>query len=295
LVNFISYYVHACATLIGLAIGDAFGAPLEGSLPPRERVTGMLPGGRHPRAKGEVTDDTLQALAVAASLAACRRFDPDDMMARFVAAYLASPRWFGPTSSTVFDLVRSGVPVREAAGVAHGVLGASRSNGSVMRGFPIGIFYAPRSVPEISIACSRLTHHDMVAAHCSVWLNLMTSLICRGTPREEAYRIACARCTDGEVFTMLGSYKEYAPVPSLDALLCSHAALSCFMDADTFEDALISAVNLGGDADTVGACCGALAGAHWGMGAIPERWIRDLEDYPRISSVADELARAGEP
>ena len=94
---------------------------------------------------------------------------------------------------------------------------------------------------------------------------------------------------------MLGSYEEYAPVPSLDALLCSHAALSCFMDADSFEDALISAVNLGGDADTVGACCGALSGAYWGMGAIPERWIRDLVDYPRISSVADELARAGEP
>jgi ADP-ribosyl-[dinitrogen reductase] hydrolase len=93
---------------------------------------------------------------------------------------------------------------------------------------------------------------------------------------------------------MLGSYKEYAPESSLDALLCSHAALSSFMGAATFEDALVSAVNLGGDADTVGACCGALAGANWGMGAIPERWIADLEDYPRISSVADELARVGE-
>ncbi len=291
--NFISYYVRACATLIGLAIGDAFGAPLEGSPAPLKRVTDMLPGGRHPRGKGEVTDDTLQALAVAASLAACRRFDPDDMMARFVAAYLTRPQWFGPTSSTVFSLVRNGVPAREAAGVAHGLLGASRSNGSVMRGFPIGVFYAPRSVPEISIACSRLTHHDMVAAHCSVWLNLMTSLMCRGSPREEAYRVACDRCRNEEVFTMLGNYKKYPPEPSLDALLCSHAALFCFMNAITFEDALISAVNLGGDADTVGACCGALAGANWGMDAIPERWIRDLEDYPRISSVAYELAVAG--
>jgi ADP-ribosyl-[dinitrogen reductase] hydrolase len=93
---------------------------------------------------------------------------------------------------------------------------------------------------------------------------------------------------------MLGNYKKYPPEPSLDALLCSHAALSSFMDARSFEDALVSAVNLGGDADTVGACCGALAGANWGMGAIPERWIRDLVDYPRISSVADELARAAE-
>ena len=292
--NFISYYVRTCATLIGLAIGDAFGAPLEGSPAPRERVTDMLPGGRHPRGKGEVTDDTLQALAVAASLVACRRFDPDDMMARFVAAYRTSPQWFGPTSSTVFDLVMDGVPATEAAAVAHGKLGASRSNGSVMRGFPIGVFYAPRSVPGISIACSRLTHHDMVAAHCSVWLNLMTSLMCRGSPREEAYRVACTRCRNEEVFTMLGNYKKYPPEPSLDALLCSHAALFCFMNAITFEDALISAVNLGGDADTVGACCGALAGACWGVDAVPERWILDLEEYPRISSVADELARMAE-
>jgi len=254
----------------------------------------MLPGGRHPRAKGEVTDDTLQALAVAASLAACRRFDPDDMMSRFVAAYENKPQWFGPTSSRVFSLVRDGVPVQEAAAVAHRRLGASRSNGSVMRGFPIGIFYAPRSVPGISIACSRLTHHDMVAAQCSVWLNLMTSLMCRGTPRDEAYRVASARCMDEEVFTMLGSYKEYAPVPSLDALDCSHAALFCFMHAKTFENALLSAVNLGGDADTVGACCGALAGACWGMDAIPGRWIRDLEGYFGILTLAGDLARVAE-
>jgi ADP-ribosyl-[dinitrogen reductase] hydrolase len=293
-VNFISYYVRACATLIGLAIGDAFGAPLEGSPAPRMRITEMLPGGRHPRAKGAVTDDTLQALAVAASLVACRRFDPDDMMARFVAAYRTSPQWFGPTSSTVFDLVIDGVPASEAAAEAHSLLGASRSNGSVMRGFPIGVFCPPQRVAEISIACSRLTHYDTVAAHCSVWLNLMTSLMCRGSTREEAYGAACARCRNEEVLTMLGNYKKYAPEPSLDALLCSHAALFCFMNAKTFEDALVSAVNLGGDADTVGACCGALAGACWGMGAIPERWIQDLAEYNRVLSLADGLAGAAE-
>ena len=59
--------------------------------------------------------------------------------------------------------------------------------------------------------------------------------------------------------------------PSLDAVLCSHAAFACFMNARTFEGAILSAINLGGDADTVGACCGALAGAYWGMDAIPQK------------------------
>lgn len=293
--NFISDHKRATGTLIGLAIGDAFGAPLEGSLPPREQITEMRPGGRLPRRKGEPTDDTLQALAVAESLIACRRFDPGDLMARLVSMYRRSPQWFGPTSSVVFSLVIEGVPVRDAARLAHERTGSSRSNGSVMRGFPVGVFYAPASVTAISIACSQLTHQDMVAAHASAFLNLMVSRMCRGSSRDEAFHRAVAACRNGEVIRVLGSYKEYSPDPSLDALLCAHAALSVFMISDTFEEALITAVNLGGDADTVGACTGALAGACWGADAIPQRWIADLEDFPHISEVAWELARSGEP
>jgi ADP-ribosyl-[dinitrogen reductase] hydrolase len=67
------------------------------------------------------------------------------------------------------------------------------------------------------------------------------------------------------------------------------------MHAGSFEEALVLAVNFGGDADTVGACTGALAGACWGFDAIPARWARDMEDWGRICSVADELALAAEP
>lgn len=286
--------MRVSGTLIGLAIGDAFGAPLEGFPPRRERITEMLPGGRLPRRKGEVTDDTLQALAVAESLLASQGFDPNDMMTRFIAMYRRNPRWFGPTSSKVFDLVIGGVPVPDAAREAHGLLGASRSNGSVMRGFPIGAFYAPASVPRISIDCSRLTHYDPVAAHASAFLNLMVSRMCRGESRDSAFRAAAAACQDGEVMRMLGSYKEHPPEPSLDAVLCAHAALHCFMHAASFEEALVTAVNLGGDADTVGACCGALSGACWGADTIPARWLRDLEDLRHIRTVAEGLAQGGE-
>jgi ADP-ribosyl-[dinitrogen reductase] hydrolase len=294
LVIFISDHVRAKGSLIGLAIGDAFGAPLEGSPAPRESITEMLPGGRLPRRKGEVTDDTLQALAVAQSLIACRRFDPGDTMARFADMYRRSPQWFGPTSSVVFDLVLAGTPVADAARVAHEKTGSSRSNGSVMRGFPIGVFFAPPTVYDVSIACSQLTHFDPVAAHSSAFLNLMVSHMCRAVPRDEAYHHACSACRDAEVLSLLGSYAEQPPDPSLDSLLCAHAALTCFMQAGSFEEALITAVNLGGDADTVGACTGALAGSYWGVGAIPERWIRDLENFPHIAEVAEDLALTAE-
>ena len=86
---------------------------------------------------------------------------------------------------------------------------------------------------------------------------------------------------------MLGNYTEYEPDASLDAVLCSHAALFCFMNAHTFETAVLSAINLGGDTDTAGACCGALAGAYWGLNEIPTRWKRDLEDYEKILHCAE--------
>lgn len=255
----------------------------------------MLPNGRHPRRVGEITDDTLQALAVAASLVACRGFDPDDLMARLVIVYSNKQQWFGPTSSAVFNLVLQGILPQQAAALAHRKLGATRSNGSVMRGFPVGVFFAPASVPDTSIACSQLTHHDIVAAHSSVWLNLMTSMMCRGSSRKDAFQYAQSRCKNLEVFDRLVNYQRFAPEPSLDALLCAHAALFCFMNARSFKDALLSAINLGGDADTVGACCGALAGSFWGMDTIPERWQQDLDGYAGILSVARDLAFAAEP
>jgi ADP-ribosyl-[dinitrogen reductase] hydrolase len=249
----------------------------------------MRPGGRHFRKAGQFTDDTLQALAVAESLLARRGFDPSDLVHRLLAGYRKRPEWYGPTSSAFFNLVSSGVPPQRAAWLVHRRHHGSRSNGSVMRGFPLGIFYADDRVYEVSITCSRLTHYDPVAAHCSAWLNMMASEMCRGVSRHRAFVHARSRCRNAEVLALLGSYEQYCPDPSLDAVLCSHAALFCFMKAHTFENAVLSAINMGGDADTIGACCGALAGACWGIDAVPKRWKTVLEGFKDIIHVADAL------
>jgi ADP-ribosyl-[dinitrogen reductase] hydrolase len=158
-----------------------------------------------------------------------------------------------------------------------------------MRGFPLGIFYPAPGIYDISIACSRLTHFDPIGGHCSAFLNLMVSDMIRGGSRHQAFRHARSLCSHPEVHAMLGSYDQYDPDPSLDCVLCSHAALCCFMEAKTFEQAVLSAVNLGGDADTVGACCGALAGAYWGFDTIPQRWCRDLEGYVKLVELAERV------
>jgi ADP-ribosyl-[dinitrogen reductase] hydrolase len=288
-VTFISGNLHATGLLIALAIGDALGAPLEGYDRSSLRVTEMLPGGRHFRKKGEITDDTLQSLAVAESLIACRGFCPNDLIPRLIVGYNRHPEWYGPTSSGFFELIKSGTLPHKAVWLVHKQRHGSRSNGSVMRGFPLGVFFPAGKVYEVSLACSQLTHFDPVAAHCSAWLNVMVSDMCRGVSRNKAYRHARSMCTDAEVFAILGNYEKYPEEPALDAVLCSHAALSCFMKARTLEDAILLAINLGGDADTVGACCGALAGACWGSLSIPERWKQDLECYETILHCAENL------
>ena len=61
------------------------------------------------------------------------------------------------------------------------------------------------------------------------------------------------------------------------------------MQESSFADVLVKAVNFGGDADTVGAIAGGLAGAKYGFSAIPERWVFALS--PTLRYELDELAR----
>ena len=276
-------------SLVALAIGDALGAPLEGSPHIGPWVTEMLPGGRHFRKKGQVTDDTFQAMAVAESLDACRGFDQKDLLSRLISGYKKRPEWYGPTSSLFFDLVQSGTLPHRAAYLVDKCRGSSRSNGSVMRGFPLAIFFPAPEVYTISLDCSAITHYDPVAGHCSAFLNTMASDMIRGVSRHKAFRHACSLCTEPEVHAMLGNYNQHKPDPSLDSVLCSHAALYSFMTAKTPQQAILSAVNLGGDADTVGACCGALAGAYWGFDAIPLRWKVGLVGYDRLVMLAERV------
>jgi ADP-ribosyl-[dinitrogen reductase] hydrolase len=242
-------------------------------------------------AGGSYTDDTLQAMALARSLVVSRGFSPEDCMARLLEGFLRYPHLYGPTSGAVFTLVLGGVPPMAAAEEVHRALGGSRSNGSVMRGPPLGVFTSSPSLEELSLACSRLTHCDPVAGACSAFVNRMVAGLARGAPRDEAFRHACLTCRNTEVLGYLQTFPDHPPDPSLDALLATHCALSMFMGAGSFADAVLRAVNLGGDADTIGAITGALAGAHWGAGAIPPPWRLELRDHDRILDLAGALYR----
>ena len=70
------------------------------------------------------------------------------------------------------------------------------------------------------------------------------------------------------------------------------AALWALNTTASFEDALVAAVNLGGDADSIGAVCGQLAGAKYGVGAIPERWLAAVKDRAKLAALFDRFLAA---
>jgi len=64
---------------------------------------------------------------------------------------------------------------------------------------------------------------------------------------------------------------------------------------ESFDEGLVWAVNLGGDADTNGAVTGALLGARDGVSAIPKRWLDRLEPRAELAALADRLLPSGWP
>jgi hypothetical protein len=75
----------------------------------------------------------------------------------------------------------------------------------------------------------------------------------------------------------------------IDAL---ETALWSFYPTDTYAEGLLKAVNLGGDADTVGAIYGQLAGAYYGFEAIPSKWIQGLASNEKIDAICNELIKS---
>lgn len=295
MVTFILDEGRTAGVLLGLAIGDALGAPLEGMPPPVHPVRDYLPVSRYALPPGRFTDDTLQTLAIAKSLVVCRGFSPHDATIRLLESYREAPYFFGPTSSSFFGLVLSGIPPAEAACEVHRRSG-SRTNGSVMRGTPIGLFFGdPVKVYRTSLECSRITHLDPLAGECSAFVNLLVSGMCRGRRREDAFRDAISMLRHPEAKRILPRFAEFIPEPTVDALGVVHCALSVFMGSGSFEEAVVEAVSQGGDADTAGAITGALAGACWGVGEIPDRFVRGLNRAQEILSLTLELWAAAHP
>jgi len=173
-----------------------------------------------------------------------------------------------------------------------------------MRTLPVSFFW-PEG-PERTVAVSRgltaMTHPAPAAEWCSGLYNLLVSHLLEGAEPCVALDAAASELRTlapdlphTELWTALQERAEGPPeglrTPGGYCLDTLAAAIWAFADAPSAEDAIVRAVNLGGDADTVGAVAGGLAGARWGLGGLPPAWLGTLRGRQRLERVASAIRR----
>ena len=288
--------------LVGLAVGDALGAPLEGRPPgtftPLEDLVG---GGAHRLEAGQWTDDTAMALALADSILEHGRLDESDLIAKFAqwrdeGAWSCTGRCFdiGITTSAAIDRwQRSGDPF---AGSSDPM---TAGNGSLMRLAPVAIAFAadPEALRDAAVRQSLTTHAAPAAvAACEAYAMLLADVL-SGLALDDALVRLAARAGAIEVPEIAaiaaGSWrgKRRRDIRSSGYVVHSlEAAIWCVARSSSFEEAVLTAANLGDDADTTAAIAGQLAGALYGASGIPAHWLEKLAWRGRIVSAARGLA-----
>jgi ADP-ribosyl-[dinitrogen reductase] hydrolase len=241
----------------------------------REMGVGRLP-------PGTFTDDTEMALALAESLLWTCPLEPADLAQRFVAWYRTGPYDIGIHTRSVLARVAAGSPWDLAVEAQQAEDPDSAGNGSLMRAWPVALahFENLNQLLADSRLQSRVTHpHPDCEAACAFSNAVIYSLF-QGADRTEALAEAVRVAGLPEA---LQETIEAAPLRNRDQLVNSgwvrhtlESAVWGLMTTDSFEEAVIQVVNLGRDADTAGAVVGALAGAAYGLAAIPERWKKAL-------------------
>jgi ADP-ribosyl-[dinitrogen reductase] hydrolase len=290
--------------LVGLAAGDALGAPLE--FLSRPEVRQRYPQGLRDMVdsgiwkKGEYTDDTQMALLLAESLLEMKGFVASHLAQRF-HVWVRTAKDVGNQTRAVIRM--SGyVDYPENCSLLYRANhpDASAGNGALMRCAPVALFYlnSPHQLVEISRSTARMTHHDSKAQSSCVILNSwIRSAICQAVRDGRAEALAQLNETEGSIWQRLAHIEDYGEdeiVSSGYTVDTLEAAAWSFLTTESYEEAVIRAANLGDDADTVAAVCGALAGAYYGYAAIPDRWRGQLQDEAKIRDIALALGRCAD-
>lgn len=255
----------------GVAVGDALGVPAEFKARDTYRIEGMTGRGTYDKPVGTFSDDTSLTLATSNSIRICKGIDIDDMRERYRAwlrdgAYVPDGESFGVGRTTAAALDRG-----------RGLDGErDNGNGSLMRIVPLA-FVDGVTDGQIE-AVSAITHaHAISKRACVIYVRIAQRLLAGASVVEaiesvvepEAKppfdRLSCIACLSRDEIRSSGYV--------VDTL---EAALWCLAVTDRFGDAVLAAVNLGDDSDTVGAVAGGLAGIAYGYDAIPSEWIRAL-------------------
>jgi ADP-ribosyl-[dinitrogen reductase] hydrolase len=288
--------------MLGLAVGDALAAPTQmgkpGAVAP---VADLLGGGPYDLPRGAWTDDTAMALCLAESLLEARGFDPRDQVARYVRwqkeGYLsATGECLGITAATSKALAMAQWR-RQAFGGSHDPKALDPEALARIAPAVLYFFADRRAAMNQAAEAARATSQVPEVLAASRFVGAVLHAALSGQPKAQVLPVANAEWTSmrdgGRLVAVIGgSYrdKEAAALKprggAADVLEC---ALWAFHRSGNFRDGALAAVNLGGHSDVIGALYGQLAGAHYGVGAIPVAWRRALARHDLLSDLTDRL------
>lgn len=260
--------------LVGLALGDALGAPYE--FDPAPTVDGRFHRGYFGTKPGDGTDDSALTLKLGLSLVGKGELDPDDYLSRLVEWVMSNPPDIGRQTAKSARAYQNGQRLEDDEDAC--------GNGSLMACAPLGLLYAGRGrhAAEAGERFSQLTHPSSRSKGAvGFFVQSIARLVVdpRENPPCEA-QVKVPAC--------------FAPTPDAIGLVTWCAALAyqasdrCEAAADAFPQ-LVWVIEQGGDTDTNAAVAGALLGARFGMAAWPEKLLDKLIYRETMLDLADLL------
>lgn len=272
---------RAQAAFIGMAIGDALGATVEfmtaAEIAEKYGTFRDIVGGGWLRLKpGQVTDDTEMALCIARAIVKCQTWSLDAIADNFAA-------WLKSRPVDCGDTCRKGI----RAYMLHGQLESppnewDAGNGAAMRILPAALFSLPDEdlLNKYIIGQAHITHNNPVSDAACLCLGRLLHLAICGAEKSRLRRHADGLAIRFPTF----AFEPYRGLATGYVVDTMQTVFHWFFRGRSFEECLVGTVNQGGDADTTGAICGMLAGAYYGMEAIPKRWLKRIDQ-----KVADEI------
>ena len=281
---------RARAALFGVAVGDALGATAEFMTPAQIRdrygvLREIVGGGWLKLSPGQVTDDTDMTLCVARGIVGSGRWDLAPIADRFA-------RWLSGNPADVGATCRRGIEEY----IGKGRLEAppderGAGNGAAMRVAPVALYTLGNEelLSRLAVEQAHITHHNPLSDAACVSVGRMIQRGLLGAPPRDVRAAAEELCARHPEFCLEG-YDGNSSAYVVDTL---RTVFDAFFSTDTFEDCVVKTVNRGGDADTTGSIAGAIAGARYGVSAIPQRWLQALAPDLReeLSALAEELVR----
>lgn len=297
---------RSLGALLGLAVGDALGAPYEGlpAAEARELAGGPITEMTAARGRraGQVTDDTEMAICLSRALISSGGYDPQLAASEYLAWFRTAPEGVGRTVAGVLERIGAGTAPYEAAREQHEASGGmSAGNGALMRTTPIAIAFAGNNngLREATLDDAAVTHYDPLAGKAALLHNQVVSWCLTRGPAAPGEELRDPTWLDERLedvaIPAFGGLRERAAERAAGegafVLAALQVGLTAFFSAESFEEGLVWAVNLGGDSDTNAAVAGAMLGARFGASAIPGRWLGALERRSDLELLHGHLAK----